>query len=89
MLHPVACASHSLSKPEANYSITKLQTLAVVWAVTYFHCYLYGCNVTVFTDHTAVKAVLETPNPSGKRTRWWNHVYGSGVNSVKIRYRPG
>ncbi len=38
----------------------------MVWAVTHFHSYLYGHSVTVLTDQAAVKAVLETPNPSGK-----------------------
>ena len=51
--------------------------------------YLYGHEVTVYTDHTAVKAVLETPSPSGKHARWWTKVYGSGAKSVEIRYRPG
>ena len=89
LIHPVAYASHSLSKPEANYSITELETSAVVWAVTYFHSYLYGHFVTVFTDHAAVKAVLKTPNPSGKHVRWWSKVYGRGVKEVKIMYRSG
>ena len=66
LLHPVAYTSCSLSKSEANYSITQLEILTVVWAVMYFHCYLYGCSVTVFTDHSAVKVVLETPSPTGK-----------------------
>ena len=30
----------------------------------HFHKCLYGHNVTVFTDHAAVKAVLQAPNPS-------------------------
>ena len=88
-LHPVAYASRSLTPTEANYSITELETLAVVWAVTYFHSYLYGHAVTVYTDHTAVKAVLETTNPSGKHARWWSRVYGKGVKEVKIVYRSG
>ena len=45
--------------------------------------------MTVFTDHTAVKAVLETPNPTGKHARWWNKVYGCGVRDVQIVYRAG
>lgn len=88
-LHPVAYASRSLSAPERNYAITELETLAVVWAITHFHSYLYGHSVTVYTDHSAVKAVLETPNPSGKHARWWTKVYGSGVKEVHIIYRSG
>jgi hypothetical protein len=88
-LHPVAYASRALSPPERNYSITELETLAVVWAISHFCTYLYGNRVTVYTDHSAVKAVLQTPNPTGKHARWWTKVYGSGVNDVCIIYRPG
>ena len=67
----------------------ELETLAVVWAVTHFHHYLYGHRVTVYTDHSAVKAVLEMPNPSGKHARWWTRVYGSGVKEVQVVYCAG
>ena len=76
-LHRMAYASRSLSAAERNYSITKLETLAVVWALSRFHPYLYGQSVTVVTDHAAVQAILETPSPTGKHTRWWTRVYGS------------
>ena len=89
LLHPVAYASRSLTVAERNYAITELETLAVVWAITHFIPYLYGHDVTVLTDHTAVKAILQAPNPSGKHARWWTKVYGSGVKSIKIQYRPG
>ena len=88
-LHPVAYASRSLSAAERNYSVTELETLAVVWALTRFHHYLYGQSVTVITDHAAVRAVLETPNPSCKHARWWTKVYGSGLKDIKIVYRAG
>ena len=87
--HPIAYASRALNPAEKNYSVTELETLAVVWAVTHFHCYLYGYRVTVLTDHSAVKAVLETSNPTGKHARWWTRVYGRGVQSVSIVYRSG
>ena len=45
--------------------------------------------MTVFTDHAAVNAVLQSPNPSSKHARWWTKVYGSGVKDVQIIYRPG
>ena len=88
-LHPVSYASRALSAAEKNYSITELETLAVVWAISHFQHHLYGNTVTVYTDHTAVKAVLETPNPTGKHARWWTKVYGRGVKEVRIIYRAG
>ena len=85
-LHPVAFGSRALSPPEKNYAVTEL---AVVWAIKHFHAYLYGHDVEVVTDHSAVKALLATPSPSGKHARWWLQVFGSGVRKVDIIYRPG
>ena len=42
----------------------------------------------VYTDHSAVKAVLEIP-PSGKHARWWSKVFGTGVKKLEIVYRAG
>ena len=50
--------SRALSPAERNYSITELETLAVVWALARYHPYLYGQSVTVVTDHAAVRAIL-------------------------------
>ena len=88
-VHPVAYASRALSDPEKRYAVTELETLSVVWALNHFHAYLYGNEVTVYTDHSAVKAVLETPNPSAKHARWWTKVYASGVKNIQIVYRSG
>lgn len=88
-LHPVSYASRALSHAEENYSITELETLAVVWAMSHFHHLIYGHRVTVVTDHAAVKAVLSTPNPIAKYARLWNKVYGCGAKSVDIVYRSG
>ena len=74
--HPIAYASRGLTPAEKNYGITDLETLAVVWSISHFHYYLYGHKVTVYSDHSAVKAVLETSSPSGRHARWWTRVYG-------------
>ena len=87
--HPVAFASRALSRAERNYGITELETLAVVWGFSHFYHLLYGNSVTVYTDHTSVRAVLECPNPTAKHARWWTRVYGRGVKSVRICYRAG
>ena len=88
-LYPIAYASRSLSQSEKRYAITELETLAVVWALSYFHAYLYGNDITVYTDHSAVKAVLATPSANGKHARCWSKVYGTGVKNVNIIYRSG
>ena len=53
-LHSVAYASRATSSAEKRYNVTELETLAVVWAVQHFRAYLYGHNVTVITDHSAI-----------------------------------
>ena len=88
-LHPVAYASRSVSTTETNYAITDLETLAAVWAVTHFRYYLYGHDVTIITDHAAVKATLGAPNLTGKHARWWSKVYGSGIKQINIIHRAG
>ena len=88
-LHPVAYANWSVSAAEANYAITNLETLAVVWAITHFRHCLYGHNVTVVTDHAAVRAVLVAPNLTGQHSRWWSKVYGSGIKLIDIVHRAG
>ena len=88
-IHPIAYASRSLNTAEKNYGITELETLAVVWAVSHYHSYLYGHDVTVLTDHSAIKSVLGAPTLSGKHARWWTRVYGRGVKNLKIQFRSG
>ena len=88
-LHPIAYASRALAPAEKNYGITDLETLAVVWAMSHFHYYLYGHQVTVYTDHSAARAVLEAPNPTGKHAKWWLRVHGKGVKEVRFVYHSG
>ena len=88
-IHPVAYASRALTQQEQRYSVTELETLAVVWAVKHYHAYLYGHDVVIYTDHSAVKAILNNPHSNGKHARWWSHVYGSGIRNLDIVYRAG
>ena len=76
-----------LNLAKKNYSVTELETLAIVWAITHFHSYLYGGDVTVLTDYSAVKSMLEASNPIGKYARWWTRVYG--IKSFTIVHRAG
>ncbi|KAG1256593.1 hypothetical protein G6F66_014799 [Rhizopus arrhizus] len=44
----------TLSKSERNYSATKRELLAVVYALKRFHKYLWGNKFTLYTDHKAL-----------------------------------
>ena len=83
---PIAYASRSLSNPD---SITELETVAVVWAIQHFCAYLHGHDVTVITDHSVAKAILDKPESNGKHARWFLKVFGSGINQLKVVHRPG
>jgi hypothetical protein len=85
-LRPIAFASRSLQPHEKNYGVTELAALGVVWAVKYFRHYLYGHQCDVYTDHEALKSLLNTPHPSGKLARW-----GLALQEVDltIHCRPG
>ena len=50
---------------------------------------LYGHCVTVYTDHSTVKAVLETASPSGWHAHWWTRVFSNGIKQVTILHRAG
>ena len=88
LLHPISFASSFISKVEKNYGIMELEKLAVVRVIQHYRACLYGHEVLVVTDHSAVKAILETPNPSWKHAHWWLKVLGSEVKSLEIKYHP-
>jgi len=85
-VRPVSYASRSLQNHEKNYGITELEGLAAVWAIKHFRPYLYGHHTDLYTDHEALKSLLNTPQPSGKLARW-----GMAIQEmdVSILHRAG
>ena len=49
----IFCASRSLNQAEKAYPATKLECLAIVWAVAKFRPYLMSIPLEVYTDHTS------------------------------------
>jgi len=68
-IQPIVYANRSLQEHEKRYGITELEGLGVVWAVKHFRTYLYGHQCDIYTDHEALKSLLNTPQPSGKLAR--------------------
>jgi len=68
--HPIAYTSRQLNPAESKYSVTELELLAFLFATKQLRCYLYGRNFTVYTDHKALKWLLNLQDPSSRLTRW-------------------
>ncbi len=66
----IAYASKATNKQQENYEATKLELLAVVWAVTLFKHYLQGKHFTLVTDHSAIKWLKSQKDLSGIYAHW-------------------
>ena len=65
----IAYAGRKLNPAERNYSVTEREALAVVESVKQFQTYLYGRPFTVFTDHNAVRWLMNIKEPTGLLAR--------------------
>ena len=69
--HPVAFGSRSLTKSEKNYHSSKLEFLALKWAVAdYFYEYLGYGPFVVRTDNNPLTYIMKTPNLDATGHRW-------------------
>ncbi|RVX07057.1 Retrovirus-related Pol polyprotein from transposon 17.6 [Vitis vinifera] len=63
-------ASKTLNEAQKNYTTTKKELLAVVFALDKFHAYLVGSFIVVFTDHSALKYLLTKQDAKTRLIRW-------------------
>ena len=56
---PIAFKSRSCTQAEQNYSTIEKETLAIMFACSNFHEYIYGQQFVVESDHKS----LNEPNP--------------------------
>jgi hypothetical protein len=82
----ICYASRTTNKAESNYGATKLECLAVVWAVDHFKHYLTGRQFDVITDHSALTYLFRQPNPTGLYARW---IMRLQEYQMTIKHRPG
>lgn len=67
--HTIRYWSQSLNKAEKNYSTTKRECLAVVWATLWLRPYLEGDKLTLRKYHAALRWALKFPDSSCRLPR--------------------
>lgn len=82
----IACVSRCLDKHEANYPVTELEGLAVVYAVSKLRHYLLGISFEILVDHCALCSLNEKAQNTPRLQRW--AILLSEYN-FKIVYRSG
>ena len=83
---PVAFFSRQLQGAEKRYSVTELESLAIVAAIKHFDFYLYGTSFEVVTDHKACTALLTS---RALNTRLRRMALFLQDRDIKIIYRAG
>ncbi|KAL6338313.1 hypothetical protein AAG906_018658 [Vitis piasezkii] len=63
-------ASKTLNEAQRNYTTTKKELLAVVFALDKFRAYLVGSFIIVFTDHSTLKYLLTKQDAKARLIRW-------------------
>ena len=66
----ICCASRALNRAEKSYPATKLECLAIVWAVAKFRPYLMAIPFEVYTDHYALQWLKTMCTGSALLHRW-------------------
>ena len=62
--------SRTLNDAQLNYTTTKKELLAIVFALDKFRSYLIGLPIVIFTDHVALKCLM-TKQDAKQRLMWW------------------
>ncbi len=82
----VAFYSRQLRGAEKNYSVTELESLAIVSAVRHFEYYLFGRSVTIYSDHRPCMSLLCSKHLNRRLMRFALKLQGMDVT---IKYKPG
>ena len=86
----ICCASRALNKAEKSYPATKLECLAIVWAVAKFRPYLMAMPFEVFTDHYALQWLKTMRTGSALlhpgQQLWRSMISLCGI--VRVKFRP-
>ena len=84
--YPVEFASRMLSEDEKKLDTTTREALAVAYCLKKFRPYIFGKQIEVRTDHSALKTLLTLPDPHGKLARLAMEIANQDIDII---HRPG
>ncbi|XP_042379988.1 uncharacterized protein LOC121972373 [Zingiber officinale] len=70
VLHAIHYASKTLDAAQMNYSTTEKELLAVVFAINKFRSYLVSSKVLLYSDHAAIRYLLNKKDVKPCLIRW-------------------
>ena len=86
---PVAFASRTLDPAEQNYSQLEKEALAIIFAVKKFHCYVYGRQFTLVTDHKPLVTIFGPkhgiPTLAAQRLQRWAVILQAHQYDIEYR----
>ncbi|KAK8573700.1 hypothetical protein V6N13_009788 [Hibiscus sabdariffa] len=68
--HVIAYASRTLDAAQKNYSTTKKELFSIIFALDKFRSYLLGTKIIVFSDHAAIRYLMNKKEAKPRLTRW-------------------
>ncbi|RDY05550.1 Retrovirus-related Pol polyprotein from transposon 17.6, partial [Mucuna pruriens] len=69
-VHVIAYASSTMDSAQLNYTTTKKELLAIMFALDKCCSYLLSSKIIVFSDHVALRYLLKKPNAKSRLIRW-------------------
>ena len=78
--------ARALRKSERNYSATKRELLAIVFAFARFRHFIYGRHFTLYTDHHALVHLRTQPHLNAMMQTWYDELF---EYDFTVKHRPG
>ena len=80
--------SKTLDSAQRNYVTTEKEFLAVVFACDKFRPYVVDSNVTIHTDHAAIKYLMEKEDAKPRLIRWVLLLQEFDLHIIWFAYYP-
>lgn len=84
---PVAYGGRATNPAESRYSATELEAAAVISGLKHFDMYLRHSKITIVTDHSALKQLFKTRQPTSPRVARW--ILALAAYDYEVETRPG